>query len=225
MKQLQAAVLSFPGSNGDQDLLEAFAAAGFAAYLHRAHEPLPQDVAVVGLPGGFSYGDYWRAGMLASQAAAVQGLRAHVALGGLVLGICNGLQILVEANLLPGALRYNAPPGFVHAQAEVEVAPAAKASPWLRGLAVGQRLRLPIAHGEGNYFHPEGAKRAQALAALTYVHNPNGSQASLAALCDPSGQILGIMPHPERAIDSLLGSADGLQIFTGAYQALAGAQR
>src|SRR4051812_36911924 len=111
MTTFQAAVIVFPGSNGDRDLFETFERAGLTPFYHPSHEPLPEDITVAALPGGFSYGDYWRAGMLASQAPAVQSLPHHIERGGLVIGICNGFQILVEAGILPGALQYNDPPG------------------------------------------------------------------------------------------------------------------
>src|SRR5688572_30107179 len=110
----RASVVVFPGSNGDRDLAEALERAGFAVRTQASDEAVPDDVQLVGLPGGFSYGDYWRAGMLASQARAVQSIPRLVARGGLAIGICNGFQILVEAGLLPGALSYNDPPGFRH---------------------------------------------------------------------------------------------------------------
>lgn len=213
-----AAVLVFPGSNGDRDLLEALNLCGFSARLHPAHLTLPGDVQLVGLPGGFSYGDYWRAGMLASRARAVQGLPSFVAAGGLVLGVCNGFQILVEAGLLPGALSYNEPPRFVHRWIDVQVTPAAKArpNPWFSTLRVGARLRLPIAHAEGRYLHPQGDAVVAAQVPLSYCENPNGSQAETAAVFDETGRVLGIMPHPERACEAVLGSDDGAALLRSA---------
>jgi phosphoribosylformylglycinamidine synthase subunit PurQ / glutaminase len=213
-----ALVVVFPGSNGDGDLLEAFTLAGFAARRHDSGERLPE-ADVVGLPGGFSYGDYWRAGMLASQARAVEGLLTHVARGGLVIGICNGFQILVEAGLLPGALLCNSPPGFRHRWLTLRRRSSA-ATPWLAGLPAGAELRLPMAHGEGNYYHPRGEAALAGRVPLAYADNPNGSLADAAALLDDTGRILGIMPHPERAIARRLGSTDGLQLFAAAYGAL-----
>lgn len=215
-QSFKAAVVVFPGSNGDRDLFETFAAAGFAPFYHPSNESLPSDVAVVGLPGGFSYGDYWRAGMLASQARAMQDLPAHVARGGLVIGICNGFQILVEAGLLPGALTYNTPPGFRHAWVDIRVTSAATQSPWLSALKAGDVLHLPMAHGEGNYCAVPDS--VPPTVPFEYIRNPNGSMFDAAALLDDSGRILGIMPHPERAADADLGSADGMALFRGAYQ-------
>lgn len=213
-----AAVIVFPGSNGERDLLEALALAGFAPRYHPASAELPDDVALVGLPGGFSYGDYWRAGMLASRAPAVRSLAGFIARGGLTIGICNGFQILVEAGYLPGALTYNRPPRFVHRFLDVAVTPAAKhcGSPWFRTLGPGARLRLPIAHAEGCYEHPGGSAAIIDQVPLVYTDNPNGSLADAAAVLDGSGRVLGIMPHPERASEAVLGSQDGLALFQAA---------
>ncbi|MBI5508713.1 MAG: phosphoribosylformylglycinamidine synthase I [Deltaproteobacteria bacterium] len=214
-----ATVVVFPGSNGDRDLFETFERVGFSCRYHPSDRPLSGDSAVVGLPGGFSYGDYWRAGMLASQAPAVADLPRHVEQGGLVIGICNGFQILVEAGLLPGALSYNDPPGFRHRWLTLKVQSACP-SPWFAAAAIGDRWRLPMAHGEGNYFHPDGAQAIQGRVPLVYDQNPNGSLADAAALLDATGRVLGVMPHPERASDPDLGSGDGLQLFRAAFAAV-----
>jgi phosphoribosylformylglycinamidine synthase len=210
-----AAVVVFPGSNGDRDLFEAFERAGFAPRYHPSSEPLDPRWRAAGLPGGFSYGDYWRAGMLASQAPAVRSLPDLVARDGLVIGICNGFQILVEFDLLPGALAGNAPPGFRHRWLDVETTPAA-AGPWFSGLPAGAVLRMPMAHGEGRYLHPDGPAAVAGRAPLRYRENPNGSMADAAALLDETGRILGIMPHPERASEPDIGSADGMALFRSA---------
>lgn len=211
----KAVVIVFPGSNGDRDLFETFGAAGFDTSYVKSHEHLPEDVNVIGLPGGFSYGDYWRAGMLASQAPAVLDIGDRVEKGALAIGICNGFQILVESGYLPGALTYNAPPSFRHRWIHLEVRDAVS-TPWLHGLEPGTKLFMPMAHGEGNYYHPEGDDAVQARSPLAYTQNPNGSIADAAAMLDSTGRILGIMPHPERAADPTLGSDDGLAIFKAA---------
>ena len=211
----KASVIVFPGSNGDRDLFETFQAAGFETSYVKSHEHLPEDVNVIGLPGGFSYGDYWRAGMLASQSPAVLDIGDRVEKGALAIGICNGFQILVESGYLPGALTYNTPPSFRHRWIHLEVQDNAS-TPWLHGIEPGTKLFMPMAHGEGNYFHPEGDDAVKARAPLTYTSNPNGSMADAAALTDSTGRILGIMPHPERAADSTLGSDDGLALFKAA---------
>ncbi|MEL6547585.1 MAG: phosphoribosylformylglycinamidine synthase I [Myxococcota bacterium] len=212
----KAVVLVFPGSNGDRDLLETFARAGFDTSYHDYRNPLEHGLDLVGLPGGFAFGDYWRAGMLASQASAVRGIEAHVQRGGLAIGICNGFQILVEGGLLPGALRYNEPPFYRHRWLEVERVDGVD-SPWLTGISAGTRLRMPMAHGEGNYYHPGGPSAIQRQVPFRYVKNPNGSVADAAALLDPTGRILGIMPHPERASEPALGTDDGKILFEAAY--------
>ncbi|MEX2419064.1 MAG: phosphoribosylformylglycinamidine synthase I [Acidimicrobiia bacterium] len=214
----RAAVIVFPGSNGDRDLLETLHTAGFDAFPHPSGRALPEDVVLAGLPGGFSFGDYWRAGMLASQEPAVRSLDHLVERGGLVIGVCNGFQILVEAGLLPGALSYNDPAGFRHRWVTLECA-FDSGSPWFEAVPAGTRLRMPIAHGEGSYFHPGGFDAVAAHAPLLYENNPNGSVGGVAALLDGTGRVLGIMPHPERASDPDLGSADGLRLFEGAFGA------
>ncbi|HSM01309.1 MAG TPA: phosphoribosylformylglycinamidine synthase subunit PurQ, partial [Acidimicrobiia bacterium] len=201
-----AAVVVFPGSNGDRDLFEALGAAGFDAFFHPSGEPVPEGTTLAGLPGGFAFGDYWRAGMLASQEPAVRSLPRLVGDGGLVVGVCNGFQILVEAGLLPGALSYNDPAGFRHRWVTVRRTAAAD-GPWFGGVPAGATLRLPIAHGEGSYFHPGGFDAVADRVPLVYEDNPNGSVGGVAALLDETGRVLGIMPHPERASDPLLGSS------------------
>ena len=217
-----AAVVVFPGSNGDRDLFETFERAGFAPTYHRSSEPLAAGVRIAGLPGGFSYGDYWRAGMLASQAPAVRSLPDLVAGGGLVVGICNGFQILVEFGLLPGALAGNAPPGFRHRWLEVE-ATAAASGPWFSEVPAGTVLRMPMAHGEGRYLHPDGPAAVDGRVPLRYRDNPNGSMADAAALLDETGRVLGVMPHPERASEAAVGSDDGMRLFRSARDWLEGA--
>ena len=221
----RAAVIVFPGTNGDRDLAEALTSAGFTVALHPSDEPLPPGVRLVGLPGGFSYGDYWRAGVLAAQARAVRSLPAVVAGGGLVLGICNGFQILVAAGLLPGALAHNAPPGFRHGWVTLTVSPSAGHSPWFTGIAPGTRLRMPMAHGEGRFVLLPAHAAEPPRIPLTYDENPNGSSADAAAVLDASGQVLGIMPHPERASDAVLGSEDGRLLFAAARRAVSAGGR
>jgi phosphoribosylformylglycinamidine synthase I len=216
MSRPRAAVVVFPGSNGDRDLAEAFETAGFDVVFHPSGDHLPSGIAVAGLPGGFSFGDYWRAGMLASREPAVTDLPGLVAAGGLVLGVCNGFQILVEAGLLPGALSYNDPAGFRHRW--VTVRRTDVASPWFGAVPPGATMRLPIAHGEGAYHHPAGPDAVADRVPLVYEDNPNGSMGDVAALLDDTGRILGVMPHPERASHPALGSDDGLALFTGARE-------
>ena len=179
------------------------------------HQHLPEDVNVIGLPWRFSYGDYWRAGMLASQAPAILDIGDRVEKGALAIGICNGFQILVESGYLPEPShttrhRRSDTGGFILRVRE------AVSTPWLHGLEPGTKLFMPMAHGEGNYYHPEGDEKRLKRAPLAYTKNPNGSNADAAAMLDTTGRILGIMPHPERAADATLGSDDGLAIFKAA---------
>jgi len=218
--QVQAAVIVFPGSNGERDLSEALSLAGFTVRFIGAEQEIPSDVSLVGLPGGFAYGDYWRAGVLASRARAVRSLASLHLRGGLVIGICNGFQILVESGLLPGALTYNHPPRFVHRWATLRITEEAVRSPWFSSLPRGAALRLPIAHGEGCYLHADSVGGIRPSIPLIYTDNPNGSMFDAAAVLDSSGRILGIMPHPERACDLMLGSQDGLLLFQAAQRYL-----
>lgn len=215
----RALVLEFPGSNGHRDLAQAFARAGFDVTLHPSSEHLPGGVHLVGLPGGFSYGDYWRAGALARAETAVRDLANHRDHGGLVFGVCNGFQILTAAGLLEGALAPNDPSGFRHAWVEVELSRAGT-SAFTFGLAEGSRFRMPTANGEGRYAHVDGARGASSRCVLRYVENPNGSLADVAAIGDPTGRVFGVMPHPERASHPQLGSEDGLAFFRAARRHL-----
>ena len=214
---IHAAVVVFPGSNGDRDLHETFERAGFATRYVDSREALDTEIRMVGLPGGFAYGDYWRAGMLASQAQAVQSIPAVIERGGLAIGICNGFQILVEGGLLPGGLHYNAPPNFRHRWIDIRVSEGVD-TPWLYGAKPGTILHIPMAHGEGQYFHPEGERALRGRVPFTYEKNPNGSMGHAASIIDATGRILGVMPHPERASDPHLGTIDGLAMFKSAHR-------
>lgn len=219
-RQLRAAVIAFPGSNGDRDLTEALQQAGFEVRVLSSDANIPTDYELIALPGGFSYGDYWRAGVLARTAPAVRNLPSHIARGALVIGICNGFQILVEAGILPGALASNEPPGFIHDWVDISIDASARTSPWFAHVAV-DTLRLPIAHGEGN-FRP--APNTPARIAVRYQRPFNGAFDAAAGLLDASGRVLGLMPHPERAHAALQGSADGAMIFASAHRYLQEAQ-
>lgn len=216
----RAAVVVFPGSNGDRDLSEALGLAGFSVRFLDAEQEIPRDVSLVGLPGGFSFGDYWRAGVLASRSRAVRSLAAFHLRGGLVIGICNGFQILVESGLLPGGLTYNHPHRFVHRWVTLRVTEDAARSPWFSSLPIGSTLQFPIAHGEGCYLVGDSSLGIRPSIPLTYADCPNGSMFNAAAVLSDSGKVLGIMPHPERACDLILGSQDGLQIFQAAQRYL-----
>lgn len=221
---VNVAVVRFPGSNCDFDTLRAAAAVGADAYFvwHRDTDLRQADVVI--LPGGFSYGDYLRSGAIARSSPVMQSVQRHAAAGGAVLGICNGFQILCEAHLLPGALLRNAGLHFVSKPVDVTV--ERNDTPFTTDYAVGQRLRLPVAHGDGRFLATEDTLRmleAEGRVVLRYVAqtegspyqpNPNGSAAHIAGIRNGSGNVVGIMPHPERAADRALGHDDGRGFFT-----------
>ncbi len=220
---MRAAVVTFPGSNGDRDLARAFElAAGTAcARVWHGERELPA-VDVVGLPGGFSYGDYLRCGAIAARSPIMAAVRRFAEEGGRVLGICNGFQVLCEAGLLPGALVGNRSRRFVSRWLDVEVESAASA--FTRTLAPGARLHLPVAHHDGAYTADEDvldALEGEGRIALRYLDNPNGSKRDIAGVANPRGNVLGLMPHPERAVGAELGGDDGLALFRSLVEGLA----
>jgi phosphoribosylformylglycinamidine synthase subunit PurQ / glutaminase len=200
-------VIRFPGSCDDLDALEAAQRVGDAVLLWHADRDL-QGVDAVIVPGGFSYGDYLRAGAIARFAPVMEEVAAFAREGGLVLGICNGFQVLCEAGLLPGALLPNTSLKFVFRQVELEVTDTE--TPFTRATQPGDRLSIPVKHTTGRYFTPQPVR-----VVLRYVpgQNPNGSQDDIAGVCNAAGNVFGLMPHPEHAVDPLTGSADGLKIF------------
>jgi phosphoribosylformylglycinamidine synthase len=214
---MKAAVVTFPGSNCDRDLAVAFERAGFeVARVWHKDSTLPQGIDVVGVPGGFSFGDYLRCGAIAAQSPIAGAVRAHAARGGYVLGICNGFQVLTEMQLLPGALMRNA--GLKFCCKSVELRVATVNSAFTSGYTVGQSLSVPIAHHDGNYtIDAEGLRALQAedRIAFTYAQNPNGSMADIAGVWSANRRVLGMMPHPERAADAALGGVDGAALFAG----------
>ena len=207
----------FPGSNDDRDALEALAALGAEAVPVWHGEPeLPELDAVV-LPGGFSYGDYLRAGAIARFSPAMEAVSAYAAAGGLVLGICNGFQVLCEAGLLPGALRPNTSLSFVCRDVGLVVERAD--TPFTDSCEAGQRLTIPVKHGEGCYVPPPDL---DGLVVLRYApgDNPNGSADDIAGVVNERGNVMGLMPHPEHAVDPLLGSTDGALILGSLLEAV-----
>ena len=217
-------IVTFPGSNCDYDCFKAVQERmeAEAVYLwHREHDL--QGVDAVFLPGGFSYGDYLRAGAIAAQSPIVREVRAFAQAGGPVAGICNGFQILCEAGMLPGALIRNRSLKFRSRDVHLRVERGD--TPFTSEYARGEVLRVPIAHGEGCYFaEPAELERmeGEGLVALRYSlpdgtinaeANPNGSANNIAGIVNERGNVLGMMPHPERAVDALLGSTDGLGLF------------
>jgi phosphoribosylformylglycinamidine synthase I len=207
------AVLVFPGSNDDRDAALALDQLGAEPTLvWHAERELPAVGAVV-LPGGFSYGDYLRCGAIARFAPVMAAVSRFADNGGLVLGICNGFQVLCEAGLLPGALRPNASLSFVCRDVRLRIERTDTA--FTSRAEAGQRLTVPVKHGEGCYFADEELldeleKNGQVV--LRYEENPNGSVAAIAGVTNEAGTVFGLMPHPEHAVDPLLGSADGALI-------------
>ena len=207
----RVAIVTFPGSNDDRDAAWALGALGAdpVSAWHQDGE-LPAGAAGVVLPGGFSYGDYLRTGAMASVAPVMDAVRAFAGAGGPVLGICNGFQILCEARLLPGVLRPNRQLEFVCEDVTVRVENADP--PFLRRCSVGQELVIPVKHGEGAWYADEGtfvqlAARGQIV--LRYMGDVNGALGGVAGVVNEAGNVMGLMPHPEHAVDPLLGSGDG----------------
>lgn len=212
---MKAAVVTFPGSNCDRDLAVAFERAGFAVTrVWHKDSTLPEGTDVVGVPGGFSFGDYLRCGAIAAQSPIAAAVQTHAARGGYVLGICNGFQVLTEMRLLPGALMRNA--GLKFACKTVGLTVVTTDSAFTSAYAKGQSLQVPIAHHDGNYtIDTEGLARLQGedRVAFTYQSNPNGSMADIAGVLSENRRVLGMMPHPERANDPILGGNDGAGLF------------
>jgi len=205
------AVVVFPGSNDDHDAAWALGAMGAEPRLvWHAETKLPEATGAVVLPGGFSYGDYLRAGAIASVSPVMDAVRAFAEVGGPVLGICNGFQTLCEAGLLPGALRPNQQLEFVCRDTKVRVETAE--TMFMRRCEHGQELTIPVKHGDGAWYADEGtfvqvAARGQIV--LRYTEDVNGSLGNVAGVVNEAGNVMGLMPHPEHAVDPLLGSADG----------------
>jgi phosphoribosylformylglycinamidine synthase len=206
-------VVVFPGSNCEHDVVEAVQGLGAEARLIWHGDRSLGDVDAVVLPGGFAHGDYLRPGAIARFCPIMTAISEFAAAGGPLVGICNGFQVLTEAHLLPGALQKNAGSRFVCAPADLIVASAQ--SVLTCATAVGDVLRLPINHFEGNYTcSPEtlAQLRAEDRVVLRYVNNPNGSMDDIAGVCSAGRNVVGLMPHPERACDPLLGSEDGRRL-------------
>jgi phosphoribosylformylglycinamidine synthase I len=216
------AIVVFPGSNDDRDAASALQHLGADAVLvWHAEERLP-DVDGVVLPGGFSYGDYLRAGAIARFAPVMRAVADFAEDGGLVLGICNGFQILCEAGLLPGILRPNTSLSFVCRDVAVRVERAD--TPFTSRCTPGQRLVIPVKHGEGCYLPPGDLRPEQVILRYADGENPNGSVDDIAGVVSERGNVMGLMPHPEHAVDPLLGSADGALILGALVSGRSGAR-
>lgn len=217
-------VLVFPGSNCDHDAYHAAAhVLGAEATFIWHKETSLDNVDVVIVPGGFSYGDYLRSGAIAKYSPVMQSVTQFAQKGGLVLGICNGFQILLEAGLLPGAMLHNSQLRFTCKQTYLKT--KSNKSPFSASIPENKILQIPIAHGEGNYFiEPDGLKQLEDNQQIVFTYcdkdgnetaesNPNGTLKNIAGICNENGNVLGMMPHPERAVEKQLGSDDGLFIF------------
>ena len=229
---MKFAVIQFPGSNCDQDCLAGLRrVAGIEAdYVWHKETSLRGWDAIV-LPGGFSYGDYLRCGAIARFSPIMRAVVDDAHAGKLVIGICNGFQILCEAGLLPGALVRNRSLHFVCEMVTTRV--EALDSPFMRGMSIGTLLRMPIAHGEGCYYADDATLRelnerqqvllryCDAKGKITPAANPNGSVENIAGICNRARNVFGLMPHPDRACEERLGSNDGARIFESMREALA----
>jgi len=229
---MNLAVVRFPGSNCDHDALHVASrvVAGSSARFawHKDAELPPCDAVIV--PGGFSYGDYLRAGAMAAHSPIMAAVKRFAGRGGPVLGICNGFQILCEAGLLDGALTRNA---SLHFECrDVYLVVEGRPTPWTAAIPAGRVLRVPIAHAEGRYVHddPDSLERegrvvfryTDASAGVTEAANPNGSLRNIAGIASRGGNVVGLMPHPERASEAILGSTDGRALFDALAAHLAG---
>lgn len=210
---MRIGVTVFPGSNCDRDAIYAVERIGAAPVELWHADPDLKGVDAVIVPGGFSYGDYLRPGAIARFARVMEPLERFAKEGGPVLGICNGFQVLTEAHLLPGALLRNAGLRFVCKTVPVRV--ERTDTPWSAGCGIGEILHLPVSHNEGNYFADrrtldqlEGEERV----IFRYLENPNGSANDIAGICSQDRNVVGMMPHPERVSDKLLGSEEGLKV-------------
>ncbi len=231
---MRIGVVIFPGSNSDVDSLNGLAVAGVEPVRLWHESPDLQGVSAVILPGGFAYGDYLRAGVIARFSPVMRGVSEFAAKGGYVLGICNGFQVLAEAGLVPGALLRNRSLRF--AGRLIRIKPQRLDSPFTRA-ATGQPLRIPVAHGEGCYYADEATLdelERDGRVLFRYVHedgspasdpddpaNPNGSLRGIAGVCNASGNVAGLMPHPERMCEPVLGRDDGLQVIRSLVESAA----
>ncbi|WP_296479116.1 phosphoribosylformylglycinamidine synthase subunit PurQ [Roseinatronobacter sp.] len=220
---MKAAVITFPGSNCDRDLAVAFEQAG--AHVTRVwhkETSLPDGIDIVGIPGGFSFGDYLRCGAIAARSPIAQAVTAFAERGGHVLGICNGFQVLLEMGLLPGALLRNAHLKYICKPVGLRV--ETTQTPFTSAYEQGSVITLPVAHHDGNYTAGEetvAQLEAEGRVAFRYTENPNGSAHDIAGIVSANRRVLGMMPHPERAFAPIHGSTDGRGLFDGLIGAFA----
>lgn len=217
---MRVAVVVFPGSNCDRDLAVAFENAGADVTMvwHKGTD-LPEGVDIVGVPGGFSYGDYLRCGAIAANSPICRSVARHAHRGGYVFGVCNGFQVLTETGLLPGALLRNAGVKYICKTIGLRVDNAVSA--YTSNYDAGDVINIPVAHHDGNYYADDetvAQLKGEGRIAFSYVDNPNGSVCDIAGILSENGRVLGMMPHPERAADAGHGGTDG----TALFRALAG---
>lgn len=214
---MRAAVLQFPGSNCDRDMAVALRAAGADVDViwHKDAE-LPDGLDLVAIPGGFSFGDYLRCGAIAAQSPVMRAVVDHAERGGYVIGVCNGFQVLTETGLLPGVLMRNAGLNFICKDVTLDIATTQSA--FTSDYATGGQISVPVAHHDGNYqIDADGLAqlRDQDRVAFRYAENPNGSMDAIAGVLSENRRVLGMMPHPERAVDAGHGGTDGVPFFRG----------
>jgi len=224
---MKSAVVVFPGINRERDMARALklASGNETQMVWHADTALPAGIDLVVVPGGFSYGDYLRCGAIAARAPVMDAVRAHAARGGLVMGVCNGFQILCEAGLLPGVLMRNARLKFICKDVHLRV--ERSDTPFTRGYNAGQVIRVPVAHGEGNYEADDATvKRLEGEGRVLYRYcapdgslddasNINGATDAIAGVVNDGGNVLGMMPHPENHVEAIMGCTDGRGLFAG----------
>jgi phosphoribosylformylglycinamidine synthase len=219
---MKSAVIVFPASNCDRDAKVALEQmTGQAPHMVWHQDSELPDVDLVVLPGGFSYGDYLRCGAMASQSAVMKAVKAHADKGGMVLGICNGFQVLTESGLLPGALMRNAGLKFVCRPVTLSVEETQNA--FARHYEKGQEITVPVAHGEGNYHADDETLdrlEGEGRVVFRYRGNPNGSARDIAGILNDKRNVLGMMPHPERVVDGATGGTDGRALFQSLIETL-----
>ena len=222
----RAAVITFPGSNCDRDMAVAIEKVVGAAPLRVWHgdDLLPDKLDFIALPGGFSYGDYLRSGAMAARSPIMRAVVKAAEAGVPVLGVCNGFQVLTESGLLPGALMRNASQNFICRTVSLTV--ENNQSLFTSAYEAGQTVRIPVAHHDGNFFADDATLdriEGEGRVAFRYAEPCNGSRRDIAGILNAQGNVLGMMPHPERAIEDVLGSSDGLQIFESVVGSLVSA--
>ena len=218
-----AAVITFPGSNCDRDMAVALEKISGEAALRVWHgdAELPDQLDFIALPGGFSYGDYLRSGAMAAVSPVMRAVKAAADRGVPVLGVCNGFQVLTEAGLLPGALQRNAGQTFICRTVTLTVENSQ--SIFTGGYEAGQQIAIPVAHHDGNYFADDATLdriEGEGRVAFRYAEEVNGSRRNIAGILNDAGNVLGMMPHPERAIEPAHGGTDGRALFESAVRAL-----